>query len=409
MDQRPQDSTPDNASASMPTPSVPHALNAVPVPVPVPRPQAEICPYCGAASTTLQRCSACGGRFDPLSRQVSQNHMGPWQIRQDTQPNRPGCSYATLRRLIERRVVQRDTVIRGPSTYQFWMRADRVPGVAHLLGVCHACGQKAGEDAFACDGCGSTFHIDQDRQHLGLMPTRLLPGDASPRVVAAHAAPASAPVSEPAQLMANADTPPRAPDPDISRDALQGPGSSRAVLLGPGLGDRRARALRRQNTVLFVACLALAGVLVLLMGVLWAERSGVGAVDPSEAMTDQGLEGTPMPEPVGALPQAAAEVLAVDERDGGLEGDAHASAGVSEPANLETNADGGGSEQTSRRVAQRVAELIRSGLPGGAAELEHVLNTAGWDGADIKGDDLVRSMQGMARERVQQQAFQRLP
>jgi RNA polymerase subunit RPABC4/transcription elongation factor Spt4 len=251
---------------------LPTQAPAQPVPAPVPSPQAEICPYCGAASTTLQRCSACGGRFDPLSKQVSQNQMGPWQIRAEVQPHRPGCSYATLRRMIERGVIRADSVIRGPSTSQFWMRADRVPGVAHLMGACHACGESTNTDAFACNACGSTFHIDQDRQHLGLMATRLLPGDASPRVVAAHASPASAAVGNHAGTQGE-HTAKHEDDSAVTMPFDQTPQQSIPLVPNePQVRDRRVRSLRRQNVVLLIACICLSGVLVLLVGVMWAWR-----------------------------------------------------------------------------------------------------------------------------------------
>ena len=41
-----------------------------------------VCPYCGhaqsAAGVGAAQCAACKGLFDPLSRQATQNAMGPW-------------------------------------------------------------------------------------------------------------------------------------------------------------------------------------------------------------------------------------------------------------------------------------------------------------------------------------------
>ncbi|MEZ6317858.1 MAG: hypothetical protein R3B49_03745 [Phycisphaerales bacterium] len=96
-------------------------------------------PLCGQITGAATRCDRCGGRFDPLSRQATQNAMGPWTFLDPACPTRPGCSYETLRTLVEQAIVKRDAVIRGPSTRQFWMLATRVPGVAHLFGVCHSC------------------------------------------------------------------------------------------------------------------------------------------------------------------------------------------------------------------------------------------------------------------------------
>lgn len=158
-----------------------------------PRPQLRsiVCPYCGSVTPDSGRCTQCNGRFDPLSRQATQNQMGPWEIRDDRVPFRPGCSYATLARLIEQGVIGPDTVLRGPSTRQFWMLAKHTPGVAHKLGVCHNCQTQVKPDAFSCPSCQATFEVERDRQHLGLGPSRPLPGQGLPEVLALHAEPAS--------------------------------------------------------------------------------------------------------------------------------------------------------------------------------------------------------------------------
>lgn len=131
-----------------------------------------ICPYCGHSQTEATRCESCRGLFEPLSRQATQNAMGPWFVRDESQPFRPGCSYETLVRLIERGRVAADSIIRGPATHQFWMRADRVPGLAHLFGLCHACGERVGRGDVCCEFCGVMFTGEQDRQAMGLLPVR---------------------------------------------------------------------------------------------------------------------------------------------------------------------------------------------------------------------------------------------
>jgi hypothetical protein len=158
-----------------------------------PRPQLRsiVCPYCGSVTPDSGRCGQCGGRFDPLSRQATQNQMGPWEIRDDRVPFRPGCSYTTLTRLIEQGVIGTETVLRGPSTRQFWMLARHTPGVAHKLGLCHNCQSEVRPDAFACPNCEATFEVERDRQHMGLGPARPLPGQGLPEVLALHAEPAS--------------------------------------------------------------------------------------------------------------------------------------------------------------------------------------------------------------------------
>ena len=187
-----------------------------------PKPQLRsiVCPYCGSVTPDSGRCGRCGGRFDPLSRQATQNQMGPWEIRDERVPFRPGCSYATLTRLIEQGVLTGDTVLRGPSTRQFWMLAKHTPGVAHKLGVCHNCQAQVKPDAFSCPNCEASFEVERDRQHLGLGPARPLPGQGLPEVLALHAEPASVAHYQPIASTAIAS-----PEPLGARPGVQASGS----------------------------------------------------------------------------------------------------------------------------------------------------------------------------------------
>lgn len=144
-----------------------------------------LCPYCGSVSANPKRCDRCGGHFDPLSRQATQNAMGPWYIRDLANPTRPGCSYETLKDLIQRGKVTRETILRGPATRQFWNFAGRTPSVANLLGVCHNCQREVSRESQSCGLCGAGFAPEADRQHLGLAPVHLLPGQATPETIAA--------------------------------------------------------------------------------------------------------------------------------------------------------------------------------------------------------------------------------
>jgi len=157
---------------------------------PKPALRSLVCPYCGTITPDSGRCSGCQGRFDPLSRQATQNQMGAWSIRDDRQPFRPGCTYQTIARLIEQQKITQDTVLRGPSTRQFWTLARHTPGVSQLLGVCHSCQREVKTDAFSCPSCLASFTIERDRQHMGLGPSRPLPGQGLPEVLALHAEPA---------------------------------------------------------------------------------------------------------------------------------------------------------------------------------------------------------------------------
>src|SRR5690606_17226582 len=66
------------------------------------------------------------------------------------------------------------TVLRGPTTKQFWSIARHAPGVAHLLGYCHTCGEHVQPTAKLCPACGTSFGEVPQRNELGLAyPTPL--------------------------------------------------------------------------------------------------------------------------------------------------------------------------------------------------------------------------------------------
>lgn len=130
--------------------------------------QLVLCPYCGRTQFNTERCEACGGLFEPLSRMATQIAMGPWFIRDKAQPFKPGCSYETLKRMIQRGAIHANTVIRGPTTRQFWSIARNVPGVAHLVGFCHRCQEEVDPTDAFCPECSEPFTEPRERNELGL-------------------------------------------------------------------------------------------------------------------------------------------------------------------------------------------------------------------------------------------------
>ena len=48
------------------------------------------CPYCGVSQPAEDLCRSCGGLYDDLSRQATQNDMGPWFVRMPNRPFQPG-------------------------------------------------------------------------------------------------------------------------------------------------------------------------------------------------------------------------------------------------------------------------------------------------------------------------------
>ena len=127
-----------------------------------------LCPYCGHAQFGGERCQACAGLFEPLSRRATQLAMGPWQVRDKNNPFRPGCCYDIIKSMAKAGKIKNTTVMRGPTTRQFWSVARNVPGVAHLIGYCHACGNHVSPSDAKCGECSAIFQEPRDRNALGL-------------------------------------------------------------------------------------------------------------------------------------------------------------------------------------------------------------------------------------------------
>ncbi len=290
----------------MPTGTAPRSPSARPTP----QPRAVVCPYCGTVSGNTVKCERCGGRFDPLSRQATQNAMGPWRLRDEAVPTRPGCSYETLAKLIESGRVTRNSVIAGPTTRQFWMLAGRVPGVAHRLGVCHSCQAEVEGGQYACTRCGAVFEVDKDRQHLGLGPTRLLPGHGSPERIAAFSKASHAAVEQPSWSWSGGVG---SIDSGVSQTV--GPAEARPAEGRVGGADpdeaersrtrrleRRVASQQRMIQTLGVVCVVLVGGLLAFAFVSrFQDSRPVAARPPADEMAPARIE--PLePVPMGAQP-----------------------------------------------------------------------------------------------------------
>lgn len=77
-------------------------------------------------------------------------------------------TYDILIRKVRDGVIQNYTLLRGPTTRQLWKVANRVPGIAHLLGRCHACREHIDPKSRSCTSCGEAFGGYRDRNNLGL-------------------------------------------------------------------------------------------------------------------------------------------------------------------------------------------------------------------------------------------------
>jgi hypothetical protein len=254
-----------------------------------------LCPYCGSFSADVRRCEHCAGYFDLLSRQRTQNAMGPWFIRDPGQPFRPGCSYETLRRMVLRGRVGPDTVVRGPTTRQFWSFARSTPGIGHLFGACHACQTAAEPSAPACAHCNAPFLVGGDREILGLAPVYLLPGEADPASIAEAAV---SPAVTPTPLSAA-----------TSRPAAQRSDDPAPTLRPHAAPKRRSSPL----PLLAVAASMLLAVVAIIAAVVQSrptEAAARNSTDGHEAERPEPIPpGSVPPMPVAPEPVSAESVL----------------------------------------------------------------------------------------------------
>ncbi|MBY0113698.1 MAG: hypothetical protein K2Y21_12835 [Phycisphaerales bacterium] len=268
-------------SAETPADPIPATDQAPATPTPL-----FICPYCGGPTPDQPRCAQCSGLLDPLSRQATQNAMGPWFIRDEAQPHRPGCSYETILVLIARGKVTLDSVLRGPTTAQFWYPAKRIPGIASKLGVCHACQARVSGEA-SCPACHTRFEVEGDRQTLGLMPVRMIPTPGSPD----------------SNGSGTSDATPSAAEPRSVAPLTRVMGS----LAVPSVAESRLRAelaaARRRSTLLLgvLAVLILVGAIALLATTI-AKTSDDGRVKNRAAASREALLDASSPSGAEATP-----------------------------------------------------------------------------------------------------------
>ncbi len=131
-------------------------------------PRAVLCPFCGTAQFSQDRCSSCKQPFTDKSRKLAQIDMGPWHIRNKENPFLPGYSHEKIKKLAETGVLKATSVVRGPSTQQFWLMAKFTPGISHLVGSCFACPAPAKPGDACCASCKVPFRDYPDRNTLGL-------------------------------------------------------------------------------------------------------------------------------------------------------------------------------------------------------------------------------------------------
>lgn len=252
-----------------------------------------ICPYCGETQPASDVCRSCQGTLDAMSRQASHNAMGPWTVRDEGRPFFPGCSYETLVRLIERGQVTKYSILRGPTTKQFWTIARHVPGIAHLVGFCHACDAKVNPTDHGCPVCGVPFGAYLDRNYLGLPEVRPLPGEVphhdgdenrawnapamTPRGISSFAEDSEVLAVNGMRPGAESSPPPPPAPADSPESRTSSPAPDRSWRDAPAVRSMKHRMARQQRTIrgliALVIVIALGGAILNLLSLRRAQRN----------------------------------------------------------------------------------------------------------------------------------------
>lgn len=118
----------------------------------------------------------------------------------------PGFNEAILRQQVATGRINANTILRGPTTNQFWMNAADTPGVSRLMGTCHTCHEAVQPTDTVCAFCNADMSLPEDVDSLGLRyTTEEERAAAQQEIVEGRAKPVSkpAPAPEPAQPSAS--------------------------------------------------------------------------------------------------------------------------------------------------------------------------------------------------------------
>lgn len=113
-----------------------------------------VCPFCGTtAENAGVPCARCTMENSPLTRQATKARLGPWYVLQTRNPSAPGMKYSVLLSLVKKGQVTPRSIIRGPTTNQFWRFAARVKGLSRAFGICWGCGTDIEPTVDTCPHC----------------------------------------------------------------------------------------------------------------------------------------------------------------------------------------------------------------------------------------------------------------
>jgi hypothetical protein len=118
-----------------------------------------VCPFCGSVNDRPSHdydntaCPRCSMADTPGTRQATRARLGPWFVRQTRNPAAPGMKFDTLMALVKRGQVTGQSVVRGPTTNQFWRFAAQVKGLSREFGLCYNCATPVDKAATICPQC----------------------------------------------------------------------------------------------------------------------------------------------------------------------------------------------------------------------------------------------------------------
>ena len=113
-----------------------------------------VCPFCGIIKDQAEAaCPRCTMENSSATRQATKSRIGPWYVLQTRNPAAPGMKFDTLMTFIRKGRVRPRSVVRGPSTHQFWRFAAQVKGLSREFGVCYSCGSAIERSARLCPHC----------------------------------------------------------------------------------------------------------------------------------------------------------------------------------------------------------------------------------------------------------------
>ncbi len=115
-----------------------------------------VCPFCAYVRENADAggaCPKCTLDDTPANRRATAQKIGPWFVLQYSNPTAPGMKYSILMMLASRGKITPASIVRGPTTQQYWTTAGQVRGLSRLFGLCWHCQLKLSSITSICPHC----------------------------------------------------------------------------------------------------------------------------------------------------------------------------------------------------------------------------------------------------------------